>query len=812
MRQACDRMMARWHLCTFVLTAAVPKRIDASNIFTTSPESTLWPWQQPQALTGLPKDFYAITVPPADAQHDDTVALQTSINASADFQVVFVPDGTYRISDTLTRWGPAKDLWKANRFFLRGSTVVSTVIRLADASPTFGDPAVPKPMFHCGDNVAQDFDNVIQNIRFDCGRNRGATAMQFMSNNMGAVRNVTLLGDSSAAIGLDMAYSDQIGPLLVKWLYVRGFGTSIATGHNVDSMTFENLWLENPRHSGINNTGQVISVRQLFFRGTVPAVWQHSAEANVAFLTLTDSHLVYGGAGLGMSSPRGANAAIVGNGGMMYIRNLRTSGFSASISHENAVPPAPPSPVFCSNSTLLPNRSIVQAFPLQSIYNQNYDTTMCCSACENWNGSNSSCTAWTLDLNPKHDNGACFLFHCYGGAMKDCKLTESHEAVVTGLVHPALEARQPVQLPVRDSVLIEDANVREWTSHGVAMLFHDSANHSMNLTWVGAPEPPLSNAAEDWIDGLGPSMNCSCKEIHDPSDPKKRIMTPDCSPLLQQAMDSGKPVVYIGQHNTSTYCKHDYHGLNAYAVVTVPKTVKHFLMAQLTRVNLTIAEGGPEDGPLIIEGMANDGSTYAVHHTSKRPLVFRDMCGVQYTTDCSEGSGPAGDLFFDDVCTNGFTVCNGQNVWAVQLNTESAQLDINVTGKGSQLFVHGYKVERGQGGLVNVSKGARLQVDGTFAYTTSSSYVHSLPAFAVMDAEASITYREYNADCKPFLHPIFEQRGDDKKVLSYGNPQLILGHGNSICQPPKPSTGVCLFSAVPLTVGEGAELDEGGLV
>lgn len=221
-------------------------------------------------------------------------------------------------------------------------------------------------------------------------------------------------------------------------------------------------------------------------------------------------------------------------------------------------------------------------------------------------------------------------------------------------------------------------------------------------------------------------------------------------------------------------------------------------MSQLSHVNLSVIDGGPDDGPLVLEGMASDGASYFIYHKSRRPIVFRDMCGVQYHTDCSPGAPPAGDLFLDDVCTNGLTVCNGQHAWAVQLNTESAELDINVTGDGSALFVHGYKIERGQGGLVNVSNGSKFQVDGTFAYTTSSSHIHSAPAFAVANAEASITYREYNADCKPFLHPIFEQRAQQVRMLSYGDQQLVPGHGNKICHPPTPSTGVCLFSAVPL--------------
>lgn len=63
----------------------------------------------------------------------------------------------------------------------------------------------------------------------------------------------------------------------------------------------------------------------------------------------------------------------------------------------------------------------------------------------------------------------------------------------------------------------------------------------------------------------------------------------------------------------------------------------------------------------------------------------------------------------------------------------------------------------------------------------------------------SVSYREYNADCKPFLMPFLEQRGSDTRELTrnFSIPGLMPGHGNSICHPPIPSSGVCLYLGVP---------------
>lgn len=117
-------------------------------------------------------------------------------------------------------------------------------------------------MLHIGSGVAQNFFNTVENICLDVGSdNPGAIALRYDTNNMGSLRNVSLIGgtgaDASGLIGLDFSYSDQIGPLLVKWLQVVGFDTSIQISHSVDSMTFDKIWLQNPRTAGVVNTGQV---------------------------------------------------------------------------------------------------------------------------------------------------------------------------------------------------------------------------------------------------------------------------------------------------------------------------------------------------------------------------------------------------------------------------------------------------------------------------------------------------------------------------------------------------------------------------
>ena len=75
-----------------------------------------------------------------------------------------------------------------------------------------------------------------------------------------------------------MGYSNQIGPLLVQYLYVYGFEHSVKTGGSVDSMTFEHLYLDEPQFCGLCNYGQVVMARKVTVNTglkNVYGVYQH---------------------------------------------------------------------------------------------------------------------------------------------------------------------------------------------------------------------------------------------------------------------------------------------------------------------------------------------------------------------------------------------------------------------------------------------------------------------------------------------------------------------------------------------------------
>jgi hypothetical protein len=141
--------------------------------------------------------------------------------------------------------------------------------------------------------------------------------MQFMANNQGGVFDVLIRsGDGAGVAGLDMAYTDEIGPLLVRNVEVVGFEHGILCGFAVDSMTFENVTVRNQTVSGFENRGQVVSVRGLKSENSVPAVRNTAG----SLMTLIDAELTGGKDGAAIISPA-----------PLFARNVKTTGYNHAV-------------------------------------------------------------------------------------------------------------------------------------------------------------------------------------------------------------------------------------------------------------------------------------------------------------------------------------------------------------------------------------------------------------------------------------------------------------------------------------------------
>ena len=266
-----------------------------------------------------------VTRPPfnakGDGKTDDTEALQSAMNESVGRnRLLYLPEGTYLVSRTLTwpkRWKD-RDNWGFT--WLRGQGRERTVLRLRDGC--FTNTAKPQAILWCGGFGSADwFHNYVEHLTFDVGSgNPGAVGLQFYSNNSGAVRDCRFVAaEGSGWVGLDLAHRDMNGPLLVRNCEVVGFRRGIATGHAVNSQTFEHVHLSGQGEFGFDNGGQTISVRRLVSENAVPAVRTYGA------FTLVDSTLK------GRGSASNAPAVINYNGGRIFLRDVVTAGYRRAL-------------------------------------------------------------------------------------------------------------------------------------------------------------------------------------------------------------------------------------------------------------------------------------------------------------------------------------------------------------------------------------------------------------------------------------------------------------------------------------------------
>lgn len=257
-----------------------------------------------------------------DGKTDDTQVIQRALSdIMGKHKVLYFPAGTYLISKPLlwsNKNSDGQNAWGKNT--IQGQSHRKTIIRLKDN--TFTDPQNPQAIMWCGGFGSADwFHNYVEDLTFDVGQgNPGAIALQFYSNNSGAVRNCRFVASKdSGLVGLDLAHRDMNGPLLVKNCEVVGFRRGISTARAVNGQTFEHITLRGQSSFGFTNEGQSISIRGLLSENAVPAVSTYGA------LCLIDAKLI------GLEEAKNAPAIINFNYGRIFLRDVITSGYARAL-------------------------------------------------------------------------------------------------------------------------------------------------------------------------------------------------------------------------------------------------------------------------------------------------------------------------------------------------------------------------------------------------------------------------------------------------------------------------------------------------
>jgi len=264
-----------------------------------------------------------------DGLSDDTAAIRAAIEGrSVQARVLYFPKGTYIVSDTLN-WLRADNAWRSALAF-QGEDERSTVIRLKDSASGYQDPSAPKAVIRPGSNEPWNkndgsgyngFRNYIFNLTVDTGHdNPGAVGIDYLGNNICGLENVTIRTSDPKKRGVTgLALTRNfVGPCYYRRLTITGFDTGIVTADTEYSHTFEHVALSDQRVAGIENSSNVLSIRDLKSQNSVPALRNKTP---LGLVTLIDSNL---------RGRAGATTAIENEGGI-FLRHVSVSGYAKSL-------------------------------------------------------------------------------------------------------------------------------------------------------------------------------------------------------------------------------------------------------------------------------------------------------------------------------------------------------------------------------------------------------------------------------------------------------------------------------------------------
>ena len=100
--------------------------------------------------------------------------------------------------------------------------------------------------------------NALENLTLEIGKgNAGAIGLDYLANNIGAVRDVTILADDHALVGLSMTRR-WIGPALIERVSISGFDIGIDIRRTEYSVTLDSVIVRKSREFGLRNTSNSV--------------------------------------------------------------------------------------------------------------------------------------------------------------------------------------------------------------------------------------------------------------------------------------------------------------------------------------------------------------------------------------------------------------------------------------------------------------------------------------------------------------------------------------------------------------------------
>jgi hypothetical protein len=247
-------------------------------------------------------------------------AAQTYPNQFSSNLVVYLPKGTYLISDSIEF--PSTFFDKDITFI--GEDSALTIIKLIDNAPNFQNASNPRPLIKTRSGN-QAFGNYFKNLTINTGNNNpGAIGVDYISSNYGAIEGVKIVSpDASAYCGIIMD-RQWPGPALIKNVTVDGFKYGIRVNTCEYSMTFEQVNIKNSSITGLFNLCNTLAIRKLFTQNCAKAIVNSGGR-----ITLLDSRF---------ENSANTNYAIENiNDSKLFCRNITSTGYAGALVN-NSIP------------------------------------------------------------------------------------------------------------------------------------------------------------------------------------------------------------------------------------------------------------------------------------------------------------------------------------------------------------------------------------------------------------------------------------------------------------------------------------------
>jgi hypothetical protein len=323
-----------------------------------------------------------VTKPPfsakGDGTTDDTGALIAALNFVTRSQtpvytfrnyregsfILYLPNGTYLVSDTVARslpvlvgappydnydqhWVMSDDELSNQKVFpvgrysneqndsliILGQSREGTIIRLRDNCPGFGAgqsrAVVSCCRLKCGSNV--NLNNVLENLTIDTGRgNPGAAGLRWNASNAGVLRNMTLQSaDGAGVAGLLCDVRNVQG--LVEDVTIVGFDEGLClTAGAATVVTLEHATFTNQRNTAVRLANCSRLAARDLLTGSVPTALRVESCSHAVVM---DS--IFRG------TPE-ASSAIELADGHLFARDIAAAGYKAAVTSNGRTVVEPP--------------------------------------------------------------------------------------------------------------------------------------------------------------------------------------------------------------------------------------------------------------------------------------------------------------------------------------------------------------------------------------------------------------------------------------------------------------------------------------